>query len=296
MALYAFDGTSNKDNPGTGEDTNVLKFFQAVPEDSNNFYVEGVGTRYGVIGAAVGGAFGAGGHDRVEEARAKLEENFARNDTDIDIIGFSRGAALALDFANDIKDGLLTVGSPPIRFLGLWDTVASFGVPGNNVNLGYELTVPPNVSFCRHAISLDERRFTFPLTRVTQDTYTGKGQNDIEEVWFRGYHSDVGGSNNNEGLSDIALYWMFKRAEAVGLVFDREHVDRAELGRDPAAMPKTPGMDLRGNRKRTIRANDRVHVSVIRTGDAGRFPANNPPQGLAVVDDSGGVLDEGFEE
>ncbi len=134
------------------------------------------------------------------------------------------------------------------------------------------------------------------LTRVTQDMYTERDLNDIEEVWFRGYHSDVGGSNNNEGLSDIALYWMFNRAAACGLVFDPAHVDRANLGRNPATAPKTPGMDLRGNRKRTIRATDQVHVSVTRIDTAGRFPANNPPQGLEVVDDGGNVLENGFEE
>ncbi len=124
----------------------------------------------------------------------------------LDIIGFSRGAALALDFANEIHDnGINGEDAPTIRFLGLWYTVASFGLPGNNTNLGYELTVPKNVQVCRHAISLDERRASFPLTRVTQDKLSGLGPLDIEEVWFRGCHSDVGGGNDNEGLSHLAL-------------------------------------------------------------------------------------------
>ena len=38
-----------------------------------------------------------------------------------------------------------------------------------------------------------------------------------EEVWFSGIHTDVGGSEKESGLSDIALLWMMKNAEEKGL-------------------------------------------------------------------------------
>ncbi len=150
MALYAFDGTGNEDNEEDGKDTNVRKFFEAHkqgPDDSDgDFYAPGVGTRHSWLGAIFGGLFGAGGHERVNEGMERLEENFQARDKVNDIIGFSRGAALALEFANEIFDaGVNDEEAPKIRFLGLWDTVASFGIPGNNINLGYELTVPRNV-------------------------------------------------------------------------------------------------------------------------------------------------------
>jgi len=53
-----------------------------------------------------------------------------------------------------------------VRFVGVWDTVASFGLPGNNLNIGWQLTLPPNVKRCYHAMALDERRGNFPLTRI----------------------------------------------------------------------------------------------------------------------------------
>ncbi|MEM7429960.1 MAG: DUF2235 domain-containing protein [Pseudomonadota bacterium] len=296
MALYAFDGTGNEDKPADDEDTNVLKFFQAY-QGQDNFYVEGVGTRFSLLGAIFGGALGFGGHERVNEGMDALARNFAAGDEVIDIVGFSRGAALALDFANEIhEDGINGVKAPPIRFLGLWDTVASFGVPGNDINLGVELTLPPNVQKARHAMSLDERRRTFPLTRMTQDKFSGRDLIDSEEVWFRGYHSDVGGGNKNDGLSFISLYWMYQQALAAGLPLDAAKIQQAKDGRVPGADPKTPGMDRKANKKRTIRASDKVHDTVTRIDKAGRFPANNPPRGLGVVDDVGNLLPAGFEE
>ena len=53
MALYAFDGTRNQDEPGDGEDSNVVKFCEAYTGDS--WCLESVGTRLGFIGNVLGG-------------------------------------------------------------------------------------------------------------------------------------------------------------------------------------------------------------------------------------------------
>ena len=163
MALYAFDGTWNEDEEDNVENTNVWQFCTALPEDMNVFYLEGVGTRGRLIGKVIGGLAGAGGRSRIDEALKKVDEYVSKGDRIIDIIGFSRGAALALHFANQIntkKDGA------EVRFLGLWDTVASFGIPGNRIDLGWDLTLPDNVKKCYHAMALDERRGNFPVTRI----------------------------------------------------------------------------------------------------------------------------------
>jgi uncharacterized protein (DUF2235 family) len=301
MALYAFDGTGNKDNPGDGKDTNVLKFYNAYDDGyagaGRCFYVAGVGTRWGKIGGFFGSVFGAGGQKRIREAMKALEKNFKKGDTAIDITGFSRGAALALEFANEILEkGVDGVKEPPIRFLGIWDTVASFGIPGNNINLGFHLAVPVNVGTCCHAIALDERRFTFPLTRVVQNAYTNRKLRDIREVWFRGYHSDVGGGNSNQGLSSISLVWMFRRARDCGILIPDSHFKRHAALRKPDGPCKKPGMDLRANRKRPIMSTDVVHESVSRRKTAGGFPANNPPKGLRVAGDNGKILRQRFRQ
>ena len=309
MALYAFDGTMNEINNDPGQDTNVRKFFLAFDEayksninnPGRNFYVEGVGTRLSVIGKFFGGVFGVGGQDRIAEAKKALEENLEKGDCEINVIGFSRGSALALEFINDIEkaiardeplraksEKILLNKDDKVRFLGLWDTVGSFGMPGNNINLGYELTVPPIVTSCFHAIALDERRRTFPLTRMVQDRFSDTTKKvDIQEVWFRGYHSDVGGGNSNTGLSNITLHWMYNNAISCNLAIADSYITTAQQGCRNDVPCKKPGMDIKENKKRTIKPYDQVHDSVVWREFADDFPANNPPRGLKVVNDAG---------
>lgn len=216
MALYAFDGTWNEEKDAGRYDlnTNVVRFKDLYA--GKKFFYKGVGTKHGTLGKLMGGAFGVGGHDRIEDAKRDLAKQFAAGDRDIDIVGFSRGAALAVHFANEIGGGIKLNGAketPPIRFLGVFDVVAAFGIPidiglnFNRINLGYHLGMPKSVVKCYHALALDESRKAFRPTRL-------RGS---REVWFRGVHSDVGGGNNNLALNDIALRWMLRKAIACGL-------------------------------------------------------------------------------
>lgn len=195
MALYAFNGTWNSEKTDVvttpdneyQSNTNVLKFRDAYA-GTNGYYTNGVGTRFGFLGRVFGGAFGVGGHDRINDAIGHLRARLAAGDTTIDVIGFSRGAALALAFTNRVYPRVIDprTGKPPvIRFVGVWDVVGSFGIPINlgpflfqEYNLGYSLKLPPTVEHSFHAMALDERRQTFRVTRL-------KG---ACEVWFRGAH------------------------------------------------------------------------------------------------------------
>jgi len=164
MALYAFDGTWNSatlnDDVEQESETNVALFAEAYSD--SKFYLSGPGTRFGKVGKLIGGISGLGGHQRVKEAYNQLCRNWAAGDHIIDIVGFSSGAALALDFTNKIEDsGIRRPNSkdvldenPRVRFLGLWDVVGSFGVPFNagplqfqEVNLGHKLSIPDNVEY-----------------------------------------------------------------------------------------------------------------------------------------------------
>lgn len=284
MALYAFDGTWNEDEEGEGKDTNVAKLFNAYDDPANDdprkFYLEGVGTRAGFIGKFLGGIFGSGGSFRIDEAMKKLEKNFDKGDKTVDIIGFSRGAALALHFANEVNDER---DGAQIRFLGLWDTVASFGLPGNDINIGWHLTLPANVAKCYHAMALDERRGNFKPTRVEAPGGGLSTEGRLEEVWFRGVHSDVGGGASI-GLSSIALCWMARRALANGLPLDQADLQRFEALRDPDA-PISENFDPKEDPQREIGLTDAVHESVRRRGRAGDKEHNDPPDGLRVVAD-----------
>ncbi len=57
----------------------------------------------------------------------------------------------------------------------------------------------PNVEAGRHAISIDEYRRPYKVDEVANDR--------IEEVWFTGVHSDVGGGFEDCRLADISLRW-----------------------------------------------------------------------------------------
>jgi uncharacterized protein (DUF2235 family) len=281
--LYAFDGTWNLDKPGADRDTNVLWFRQAYTGHAT--YWAGVGTRFGALGHALGGITGAGGRSRVDEAVETFGLTLDAGDQEIDIVGFSRGAALALEFANRVASH---PASPPIRFLGLWDCVPSFGAPSIDLNLGWHLDLPDNVEKCYHALALDERRHTFHVHRLNARVERSDQEGRLFEVWFRGVHSDVGGGNHNPGLSSIALNWMFARARSCGLPIDAAAVaanaPRMTPGCDASA---GPWYDIIKNPFRVVRWNDRVHHTVSWNA-SGR--CNNPPVGIELVDDDGHVV------
>lgn len=266
MALYAFDGTWQEDEPEPIDDTNVARFTEAYTEKHR--YVSGVGTRYGVIGRAVGGLFGVGGRTRIEEMYDELVTLWEEeNDHDIDIVGFSRGAALAVHFANVVakrgvrRNGQL-LGEPRIRFLGVWDVVGSFGIPKDivlnfhDINIGYDLEVPDRVDRCCHAMALHERRETFDVTRLDR---AGKHPN-VEELWFRGVHSDVGGGGGTPGLSSIPLGWMLARADDAGLPVDPAKMQEVIGLADPLA-PISDNFDPFLDPRRTVEPHDAVHAS-----------------------------------
>jgi uncharacterized protein (DUF2235 family) len=286
MPLYAFNGTWNSEKTDvlTTPDneyytnTNVLKFRDAY-SGTNGYYTNGVGTRFGAFGRFFGGAFGVGGHDRINDALDHVRARLAAGDGTIDVVGFSRGAALALAFTNRVYKQVIDprTGKPPvIRFLGLWDVVGSFGIPINlgpflfqEYNLGYTLTLPQNVEYCYHAMALDERRQTFRVTRL-------KG---ACEVWFRGAHSDVGGGNGNLGLNNIAFCWLLRKAAASGLPVDQVRMLEASTASKPATDVKWP-RDLVKNSKRTIAIDDRVHHTVAK----GMHPDCNDPHASCIVE------------
>lgn len=153
----------------------------------------------------------------------------------LDIVGFSRGAAAARDFANQVIErknsnyynkALFGFGQGDphyncvgikIRFLGLFDTVLSTAV--GNFNLGISIS---QIEYVAHAVAVNEHRALFPLVSI-EDSYGGAGftPNRVEKG-FIGAHSDIGGgyagaSGDGGDLSDVALNWMYAQAKTAGL-------------------------------------------------------------------------------
>ena len=299
MALYAFDGTGQRDDDPDVEDvkdTNVARFFFAYrPSDSDlpmddrkNHYQRGVGSA-GLFRKALGTVTGFGGRTFVKRALSKLKENISEGETTIDVVGFSRGAALALDYVNEIAKGKakLPDGSiPPVRFVGVFDCVPSFGVPISPLNIGWDLDVPANVQRCFHALALDERRGNFHLHRpkILGEVRDGC----LTEVWFRGVHSDVGGSGAKEvpprGLASIPLNWMFHNAIACGLQFD-EAIVASNKAAAHAEATMLDNIDPLETSFRKLRDGDLVHETVTL-----RDRCNNPGTTCIRVSDAGDRL------
>ncbi|MEW8403318.1 MAG: DUF2235 domain-containing protein [Candidatus Thiodiazotropha taylori] len=280
MALYAFDGTWNDSSAPDDErdirnDTNVHRFRLRYGE--NHHYVDGVGTRYSIIGKIVGGVTGAGAQKRIEEHFQALKENFAAGDKTIDIIGYSRGAAISRMFVHYIDrnfDDLIDNSGnhlphpPKIRFLGLFDTVASFGIPWNEDEHNFETNIPEIVENTFHAMALDETRETFGIERCLGN------RDKITEVWFRGGHGDIGGNatftghkgkESNRRRSNIALEWMLSKARGCGLpIITADEATHIETDTDAHVTAQKDRLSIGnvGTLSRRIHIGDLVHYSV----------------------------------
>ena len=119
----------------------------------------------------------------------------------------------------------------PVHFLGLWDTVKSYG--GLFPRMLPHLRHNASASTVRHALSLDEQRGWFEVTtwgwldsdqrkdaaasRLSEDDKNKIRAQDVVEVWFRGCHADVGGGGLSERSPSIALRWMLGEAQLAGL-------------------------------------------------------------------------------
>ena len=147
---------------------------------------------------------------------------------------------------NDVLD----TQRPSIEFMGCWDTVSSIIVPRADrlywpamVELPY-VNENSSVKTFRHAMSIDERRTMFNLSRWKEDQLykvtpfldDEKGiKQDINQTWFTGVHSDIGGGypEVESGLAKISLKWMIDEARKFGIQFDEVMVKRLVDGENP---------------------------------------------------------------
>jgi hypothetical protein len=120
-----------------------------------------------------------------------------------------------------------------IHFIGVWDTVGALGIPDqlpgweklSELFTGWErlwgfhdTQLSSHVRNAFHALAIDEQRAAFRPTLWTQDP--SAVHQTLEQVWFAGVHTEVGGGSRSPALSDIALVWMIDRAQACGLELD----------------------------------------------------------------------------
>lgn len=131
-----------------------------------------------------------------------------------------------------------TTGSTdvPIRFVGVWDTVDAVGVPFDEMRDAFDQiqrysfrdnVLSPSVDYGRHAVAIDEARRTFAPVMWDERLET---DNRIQQVWFSGVHSNVGGGYPKRQMAMLSLTWMMREAIDKGLRVETtklEEYDRA---------------------------------------------------------------------
>jgi uncharacterized protein (DUF2235 family) len=257
---FCADGTWDS----SASHTNVYKLYKALTTtaDQMPLYDDGVGASANPIIKIVGGAFGTGLWQKIKDGYTKIAQLYEAGDP-LYIFGFSRGAYTARslagmivacglptqDFAAGMVDTVFNAYRdksqradlpnklanckmviPEITMVGVWDTVGSLGIPSvvgldDPVLYGFlDTSLHPNIKNAYQALAMDERRAQFPPT--LWDGPAAPGQT-LEQVWFTGAHSDVGGGEPDDvagttALSDITLGWMMSKATALGLEFAGE--------------------------------------------------------------------------
>ena len=296
--ILCMDGTGNEFGKNI---TNVVEtcMLAEKTDDQLVYYDPGVGTggylydeNTGRLRAAYDKGTGTGVHRNVEQAYLYLMEKYHAGDK-VFIFGFSRGAFSARSLAGMLhKVGLLPnehgnqleyaskyyldrkyhnivddyrehfCRPCPVHFIGVWDTVdATILTEGAKFT---DTRLNPEVKHAYHAVSIDEKRRDFPVT-LWNEKNLSPGQ-VMEQVWFAGVHSNVGGWYENRDLSSIPLTWMTEKAKAAGMKVDQSRLAIIESQRNPLGQIHESYQKFwkfRGERPRRIPPRARVHSSVI---------------------------------
>ena len=118
---------------------------------------------------------------------------------------------------------------PQIKFLGVWDTVGALGIPITSFRMWnkkkyrfHDLTLSSIIKHAYQAMAVDEHRglFDVNLWRQSRHAHENKVEQFVEQRWFAGVHSNVGGGYREEQLSDIPLLWMIDKAKQASLCID----------------------------------------------------------------------------
>jgi uncharacterized protein (DUF2235 family) len=133
--------------------------------------------------------------------------------------------------ASHIFREMYSYAGSSVFFIGVWDTVGALGIPEqvpgwkelSKVFTGWEqmwgfhdTQLSHDVKFAYQALAIDEERPPYAPTLWTGDQQ-GEGEQKLEQVWFAGVHSEVGGGTNDPSLADIPFLWMLEKAQAAGL-------------------------------------------------------------------------------
>jgi len=214
-------------------------------EHSYSIYVEGIATTDGEKDSILGMALGTGGTGVKAKVKAGVTEllrglgelDIAAGEIieriHVDAFGFSRGAAAARHFVHVVLNGDKplqpqiearghTVEQLEVNFVGLFDTVASYGIKHSNDTAELNLDAIQAAKKVVQLAAAEEHRKKFRLTDISSAVGAGIGT----ELYLPGVHSDIGGGYVDgaeevnrqilklEGFSNAALKQRFERERA----------------------------------------------------------------------------------
>lgn len=223
--------------------------------DQVKWYDEGVGISNNWYERLGGGAFGLGLDVKILDGYRYLSGAYEPGDR-VYLFGFSRGAYSARSLLGLVrKCGLLHrdqlakadeayaiyrsrhLGDDcpqacafrkrygrdvAVHMIGLFDSVGALGVPlesfaafNKDRYQFHDVNLSDNVAHAYHAMGLDEHRHVYSVSLWDPPAPTSQ---TLEQRWFIGDHSDVGGGQPDRRLSDLPLRWMMERAMAHGLI------------------------------------------------------------------------------
>jgi len=307
------DGTGNQFSKSN---TNIVEIYRLVENNTERqiaYYDPGVGT---MTDKARGYAFGYGLQDNIEDAYRYLMNNYRPNDK-IFLFGFSRGAFTVRCLAGMIyKCGLLFRGSDnlvqyasqtyntknnddlaqgfkktfaqdvPIYFIGVFDTVASLGWVYGRKNF-FDDSLNHDVRYGYHALAIDEKRRKFYPSLWDESQKTAN--QTIEQVWFAGVHSDIGGSYDDNRSAKITLKWMLEKAIACEDKLLIDHTEFAKILCDSSA-PLHDSFTWKwwalGSKVREIPENSLIHKSVLerKENPVNKYNPQNLPRKYRTVE------------
>lgn len=242
-------------------------------------YDEGIGSSGTFIGQALAQATGYGLRQNVLELYRFLCENYNAGD-EIYLFGFSRGAFTVRSLSGMISAFGLVVPNERnfsivnelykfpkeermkqpswkdfqaiptvkvrVKFLAALDTVGAIGIPVitpiskkmNNVIAGFHDTNLRNVDFAYHLLSMDEYRTAFKPILWT--SCNDEDVKELQQIWFIGSHTDIGGGYLSCELSNIVLEWLYRKAIACGAKFEPIEADGSYCGKVNDAFNSMP--------------------------------------------------------
>ena len=221
------------------------------------WYDRGVGTEW--YNRLAGGVAGVGLSRNIRQGYRHLAEHYEDGD-EIYVFGFSRGAYTARSLVGLIRNcGILKEpddmlvheayliyrtrddgadseqakafrrefarpGNVEIKCLGVWDTVGALGIPVQSFGFFnrhfyefHDTKLSSTVKNAFQALAIDEHRQEYEATLWSPSE---RPDQRIEQAWFPGAHSNIGGGYPDDVLADVTLAWMFERARSCGLALD----------------------------------------------------------------------------